>query len=43
MDSLAQDPERLRRITELHPLGRLGKPEDVARAVVFLASKESFC
>jgi len=41
MDRLAEDPERLRKITELHPLGRLGTPEDVANAVVFLASDES--
>lgn len=41
MDGLVQDPERLRKIIELHPLGRLGTPEDVANAVVFLASEES--
>lgn len=41
MDALVKDPERLRKITELHPLGRLGTPEDVANAVVFLASEES--
>lgn len=41
MDGLVKDPERLRKITALHPLGRLGTPEDVAHAVVFLASEES--
>lgn len=41
MDGLAKDAERLRKITNLHPLGRLGTPEDVAHAVVFLASDES--
>jgi NAD(P)-dependent dehydrogenase (short-subunit alcohol dehydrogenase family) len=36
----ASDPEALGRETEaLHPLGRRGKPEDVASAVAYLASQ----
>ncbi len=38
----ASDPEALARETEaLHPLGRRGRPEDVASAVAYLASTES--
>jgi NAD(P)-dependent dehydrogenase (short-subunit alcohol dehydrogenase family) len=37
-DALLRDPERLQRLLKLHPLGRLGEPEDIANAVVFLAS-----
>ena len=36
--ALLQDPEKEQRLTAMHPLGRLGTPEDVANAVVFLAS-----
>lgn len=38
----ATDPgEAYRRVLSVHPLGRVGKPEDVARAVAFLASPEA--
>ena len=39
--ALFDDPERLAKLTALHPLGRLGLPEDIAHAAVFLASDES--
>jgi len=35
---LLVDPERERRLVATHPLGRLGTPEDIANAIVFLAS-----
>jgi meso-butanediol dehydrogenase/(S,S)-butanediol dehydrogenase/diacetyl reductase len=38
---LRADEERCARLTALHPLGRLCEPEDVARAVLFLASDEA--
>jgi NAD(P)-dependent dehydrogenase (short-subunit alcohol dehydrogenase family) len=36
-----QDPTIFDRLKPLYPLGRLGKPEDVANAALFLASDES--
>jgi NAD(P)-dependent dehydrogenase (short-subunit alcohol dehydrogenase family) len=38
LERLLADPERAARLTSLHPLGRLGTPEDIASAVLFLAS-----
>ena len=38
INALLRDPAKEKRLTEMHPLGRLGEPEDTANAVVFLAS-----
>jgi NAD(P)-dependent dehydrogenase (short-subunit alcohol dehydrogenase family) len=38
--ALTADAARCERLTALHPLGRLGEPEDIANAIVFLASDE---
>lgn len=35
------DPERRARIEAMHPLGRMGEPEDIARAIVFLLSEDA--
>jgi NAD(P)-dependent dehydrogenase (short-subunit alcohol dehydrogenase family) len=33
--------DRVKRVLRMYPLGRLGKPEDIGAAVVFLASAEA--
>jgi NAD(P)-dependent dehydrogenase (short-subunit alcohol dehydrogenase family) len=38
-DALQQDPERSQRIVERTPLGRWGRPEEVAAPVLFLCSE----
>lgn len=38
---LLNDPEKLQKVTQNIPLGRLGKPEEVASLVAFLASDEA--
>jgi NAD(P)-dependent dehydrogenase (short-subunit alcohol dehydrogenase family) len=35
------DPELLDRLARLYPIGRLGKPEDIAHAALYLASDEA--
>ena len=37
----AQNPELEERLTRLYPIGRLGTPEDVANAALFLSSDEA--
>ena len=37
----AGDPEAFKRIIGLHPVGRLGKPEEVAELIVWLCSEAS--
>lgn len=36
-----RDPDILERVARWYPLGRIGDPEDVAEAALFLASSEA--
>lgn len=40
-ESVWSDPERSKALLRLIPYGRIGEPEDVAKAVVWLASDDS--
>ncbi len=37
--ALWEDPDKLAQALESYPLGRIGEPEDIAAAAVFLASR----
>ena len=39
--SITEDPDLLKRVEELHPIGRFARPEEIAYAALFLASDES--
>src|SRR5262249_58746607 len=38
---LTDDPESLRFLEDRHPMGRLGQPEEIAAAALFLASGDA--
>ena len=40
-ERLANNPKTLENLKSFYPLGRIGRPEDVANAVAFLASEEA--
>ena len=39
--SLTEDPEMLQWLEERHPMGRLGRADEIANAALFLASDEA--
>jgi len=41
LTGILNDVERVERLTALHPLGRLGEPEDIANAALFLLSDQA--
>jgi NAD(P)-dependent dehydrogenase (short-subunit alcohol dehydrogenase family) len=41
MQTVVNDPDHMEAVAAMHPLGHLGEPDDVAHAVVYLASDES--
>ena len=41
--SLTEDPETNAFLEELHPMGRLGRPEEIANVALYLASDDASC
>lgn len=39
--AIARDPRREAHIERAHPIGRIGEPEDIAKAVVYLCSEDA--
>ena len=39
--ALTSDPETNKALVDLHPIGRLAQPEEIANCALFLASDES--
>ena len=40
-DGFAADPDVQEQMRSLHPIGRTGRPEEIAQAVVWLVSPEN--
>ena len=41
ISGILSDPSRVAKLSAMHALGRLGTPDDIGKAVLFLASDEA--